>query len=76
MQVLVPGMHLHAASPFPAAYFDASLGAGDALKRSQPRETVRRGPHPPALAAISIFKHNYCHGLGLGQSVRIIMFKN
>ena len=46
MQVLVPGMHLNAASPLPAAYFDASIGAGDALKRSRPRETVRRGLLP------------------------------
>ena len=46
MQVLVRGMHLHVASPFPAVYFDASLGAGDALKRSQPRQTVRLGLLP------------------------------
>ena len=42
MQVLVQGMALNAASPFPAACFHTSIGAGDTLKRSQPRQTVRR----------------------------------
>ena len=46
MQVLVPGIHLNATSPFPADYFDASPGAGEALKRSQPRQIVRRGLLP------------------------------
>ena len=46
MQVFVTGMHLNTASPFPADYFDASIGAGDALKRSQPRQTVSRGLLP------------------------------
>ena len=42
MQVLVHGMDLNAASSFPAACFHTSIGAGDTLKRSQPRESVRR----------------------------------
>ena len=42
MQVLVPGMHLNETIPFPPDYFGASPGDGDALKRSQPRQTVRR----------------------------------
>ena len=46
MQVFVTGMHLNTASPFPADYFGASIGAGDAPKRSQPRQTVSRGLLP------------------------------
>ena len=42
MQVLVHGMDLNAASSFPAACFHTSIGAGDTLKRSQPRKSVRR----------------------------------
>ena len=42
MQVLVHGMDLNAASSFPAACFHTSIGAGDTLKRSQPRESDRR----------------------------------
>ena len=42
MQVLAHGMELSAASSFPAACFHTSIGAGDTLKRSQPRQTVRR----------------------------------
>ena len=58
MQVLVPGMHLNAASPFPADYFDVSHGAGDALKRSQSRQTVSRGllplEHPGGTALVRV----------------------
>ena len=42
MQVLVHGMDLNAASSFRAACFHTSIGAGDTLKRSQPRQSVRR----------------------------------
>ena len=42
MQVLVDGMGLNAANSFPAACFHTSIGAGDTLKRSQPRESIRR----------------------------------
>ena len=42
MQVFVTGMHFNTASPFPAACFHTSIGAGDTLKRSQPRQSVRR----------------------------------
>ena len=42
MQVLVHGMDLNAASSFPAACLHTRIGAGDTLKRSQPRQTVRR----------------------------------
>ena len=41
MQVLVHGMDLNAASSFRAACFHTSIGAGDTLKRSQPRESDR-----------------------------------
>ena len=46
MQVFVTGMHLNTASPFPAACFHASIGARDALKRSQPRKSVRHEQLP------------------------------
>ena len=46
MQVLVHGMALTAASSFPAAGFQTSIGGGNTLKRSQPRERLRRELHP------------------------------
>ena len=46
MQVFATGMHLNIASPFPAACFHASIGARDALKRSQPRKSVRHEQLP------------------------------
>ena len=42
VQVLVHGVDLNAASSFRAACFHTSIGAGDTLKRSQPRERDRR----------------------------------
>ena len=56
MQVLVHGMDLNAASSFPAACLHTRTGAGDTLKRSQPRQTVSRGllplEHPGGTALV------------------------
>ena len=54
------GLNLRNAGPpelTPAAYFNASIGAGGVLKRSKPRRTVRRGLLP--------FKHR-CGTVGVG----------